>query len=47
MRSDDKKKVEEGESEGDKLSESDENRKQTSEANEFLSPSGPFGTFQS
>ena len=36
-----------GESEGDKLSESDESKKQMSEANEFLSPSGPFGTFQS
>ncbi len=36
-----------GESEGDKLFKSNESRKETSEANEFLSPSGPFGTFQS
>lgn len=36
-----------GESEGDKLSESDESNILMSEANEFLSPSGAFGTFQS
>ena len=40
-------KTKNGESEGDKLSEADESKKQMSEANEFLSPSGPFDTFQS
>jgi len=36
-----------GESEGGKLFESDESKWQMSGANEFLSPSGAFGTFQS
>jgi arginyl-tRNA synthetase len=40
-------RAENGEFEGDKLSESDENSKKKGEANEFLSPSGAFGTFQS
>ena len=35
-----------GESEEDKLFESDESKKEMSEANEFLSPSEPFDTFQ-
>ena len=35
------------ESEGGKLFESGENKKKMSEANEFLSPSGPFVSFQS
>ena len=35
-----------GETEGGKLSEPDENSILTSRANEFLSPSEPFGTFQ-
>ncbi len=34
-----------GESEGYKLFESDESKKKMSEANEFLSPSGPFASF--
>jgi cysteinyl-tRNA synthetase len=40
-------RAENEESEGDKLSESDENGKKKGEANEFLSPSGAFDTFQS
>jgi len=42
-----KMKTQNGESEGDKLSESDESNILMSEANEFLSPSGAFGTFHS
>ena len=42
-----KMKEKNGESEGDKLSESDDNNIVKSGANEFLSPSGAFGTFQS
>ncbi len=42
-----KMKAQNGESEGDKLFESDENKWQMSRANEFLSLSGAFGTFQS
>jgi hypothetical protein len=40
-------KAQNGESDGDKLFEIDENKWQMSGANEFLSLSGAFGTFQS
>ena len=39
-------KARNGESEGEELSESDESNILMSEANEFSSPSEPFGTFQ-
>jgi len=47
LRGEEKMKAKNGETEGDKLSESDESNILMSEANEFLSPSGAFGTFHS